>query len=368
MEGPVAFLVGEKLDLPHLPDRDVLGDLVAARTLRRRAAIGAGNEELVAVQVHRVVGHRQVAHADADLVVLPDDQRIDAGKDAAVPGPQVEVEHRHDLRRVAAGIDVVGREQETEVAVDLVDQRMLVLRMGDPETHHAHRHLHHLVGVRVVHEGAGAARHELVDEGLARRNARLRQAGDAVHAVGQPLAVPVDAVQFAQLVGDEDANPIAFDHFDRRPRALAVVAPQMRFEALGHLAHDRFGDEMELLDAVVHAPRQSPAVQRDHGVVGPAAVRHQRRHGVGPGLDHGFRQGGHRHLADRRGRDGRRDGACAAEETASGNHVVSFAGQWAAPPGSAATAGPAGTARLGLPISAMSRSACAIQKSRSESM
>jgi hypothetical protein len=79
----------------------------------------------VAVQVDRVVGHRQVADADAHLVALAHHQRVDAREDAAVPAPQVEVEHRHDLRRGAAGLDVVGVEQEAEVAVDLVDQRVL---------------------------------------------------------------------------------------------------------------------------------------------------------------------------------------------------------------------------------------------------
>ena len=173
--------------------------------------------------------------------------------------------------------------------------------MRDPEAHHAHRHLHHLVGVRVVHEGAGAARDELVDEGLARRDARLRQAGHAVHAVGQALAMPVDAGLLAELVGDEDAHAVAFDHLDRRSRALAVVAPQVRLEAGRHLAHHRFGDQVELLDAVVHAPRQRPAVERDHRVVGPAGVGHQRRHRVGLGLHHRLGQCGHRHLADRGG-------------------------------------------------------------------
>ncbi len=64
--------------------------------------------------------------------------------------------------------------------------------MRDPEAHHSHRHLHHLVGVRVIHEGAGAARDELVDEGLARRDRFLIQANHAVHAVGQALTVPVN--------------------------------------------------------------------------------------------------------------------------------------------------------------------------------
>ena len=38
---------------------------------RRPAAVGAGHLELVAVQVDRMVGHRQVADADAHAVVLP---------------------------------------------------------------------------------------------------------------------------------------------------------------------------------------------------------------------------------------------------------------------------------------------------------
>ena len=32
-----------------------------------------------------------------------------------------------------------------------------VLGVHDEHAHHAHRHLHHLVGVRVVHEGAAAS-------------------------------------------------------------------------------------------------------------------------------------------------------------------------------------------------------------------
>ena len=54
------------------------------------------------------------------------------------------------------------------------------------------------------------------------------------------------------------------------PGRLAVVAPQVRLEAGRHLAHHRLGDQVELLDAVVHAPGQRPAVERDHRVVGAA--------------------------------------------------------------------------------------------------
>ena len=69
-------------------------------------------------------------------------------------------------------------------------------------------------------------RDELVDEGLARRDVRLRQAGDAVHAVRQAQAVPVHGGVLRQPVGDEDAHPVALDHLDGRAGRLAVVAPQ----------------------------------------------------------------------------------------------------------------------------------------------
>ena len=74
-------------------------------------------------------------------------------------------------------------EQEDEVAVDAVQLR--VSRMHDEEPHHAHRHLHHFVGMRVVHEGAALLELELVDERLARLDLRLRQAADTIHAARQ---------------------------------------------------------------------------------------------------------------------------------------------------------------------------------------
>ena len=127
--------------------------------------------------------------------------------------------------------------------------------MDDEHPHHAHRHLDHLVGMRVVHEGAGFHEVELVDEGLADRDMRLRQSADAVHAGRQDHTVPVDGRMFRQLVGDEDADAVAFDRLDCRARRLAVIAPEVRRHAFGHLALDRFGDKVELLDAVVHPVR-----------------------------------------------------------------------------------------------------------------
>mmetsp|Transcript_3946 Transcript_3946/g.6462 ORF Transcript_3946/g.6462 Transcript_3946/m.6462 type:complete len:479 (+) Transcript_3946:87-1523(+) len=304
VEGPVTFLVGQELDLAHLAYRNVRGDLVPPRGPGRRAAVGACHQEFVAVQVDRVVGHRQVAHADAHLVALTHVQRIDAREDAAVPRPQVEVEHRHDLGRVGTRLDVVGVEQEDEVAVDFFDQRVLGLGVRHPEAHHSHRHLRHLVGVRVVHESARPPGHELVDKGLPGLDGHLREAHHTVHAVRKALAMPVDGGALGKLVGHKDADAIAFDNLDGRAGRLAVVAPQVCLEARRHLAHHGLCHQVELLDAVVHAPGEGPAVERDHRVVRSARGRLQRRLGVGRGLDDGFRQAGQRGLGHRRQRCG----------------------------------------------------------------
>ncbi len=181
---------------------------------------------------------------------------------------------------------------------------MLPLRMRHPQAHHAHRHLCHLVGMRVVHERPRPARDEFVDERLAHTDRRLGQSGHAVHAVGQALAVPVDAGVLRQAVGDEQAHPVALHHFDRRSGGLSVVAPQVRLHAGREFAHHGFGHQVEFLDPGVHAPGQGPAVERHDRVVGAAGVGDQRRLGRGLVGAHDLGQRGQRHAADRGGRQG----------------------------------------------------------------
>src|SRR5882757_1344921 len=59
---------------------------------------------------------------------------------------------------------------------------------------------------------------------------------------------------YRKLVGDEDADLVAFDGLDRRSRSLPVVAPQICLHAFGKFAYDRFSDEMKLLPVAVHPP------------------------------------------------------------------------------------------------------------------
>ena len=237
-----------------------------------------------------MVGHGEVAHPDAHAVVQAYVQRVDGREHPTVPAPDVEVGHGVDLGRLAAGLHVKRVEQETEVAVHLADVRVFGLGVGHPHAHHAHGHLHHLIGVRVVHEGAWASSLELIDIGLAHGDGALIQAAYAVHAAGQALAVPVDGGVLRQLVGHEDAHAVALDHLDGGAWALAVVTPHVDLEARRYLPHHRLGYQVELLDAIVHAPGQGPAIERDHRVIGPAGLGHQRRRGIDRSLDHRLRQ------------------------------------------------------------------------------
>jgi hypothetical protein len=95
------------------------------------------------MHMDRVVGHGQVAEADANLIVQSDNERVDARKGTRVPTPHVEVGHGVDLRHVGSSLDIEGVEQEDKIAINAAEGR--VLRMNDEEAHHTHRHLHHLV-------------------------------------------------------------------------------------------------------------------------------------------------------------------------------------------------------------------------------
>ncbi len=313
MDRPVAQMLRLEVEGAHRPHGDVDGDLGPGRLGWDPAAIGARYLEVVAVHVDRVVGHRQVADAHPHVVAPADHQRVDARKDTAVPGPQVEVRHLHDPRDIGARVDVEGVQHDEEVAVDAAEGR--ILGVHDEHAHHAHGHLGHLVGVRMVHEGARLDEVELVGVGLAGRDGGAAQPVHAVHSRGNDEPVPMHCRGLGQPVGHEDADPVAFHGLDRRAGRGAVVAPEMGDRPLGQLALDGLGDEMELLDAVLHAPGQRPAVQRDDGVV--IRARAGRRGGLGArgARQRGLRQGPVRGL--RPGLGGHHRGACGTGHTGS---------------------------------------------------
>ncbi|CUH99392.1 hypothetical protein PHA8399_01511 [Leisingera aquaemixtae] len=282
----------------HGADGNVDRHLRPAGALRNPAAVGASDLEVVAVHVDRMVGHGQVAGPDPHPVTLIDHQRVDVREDPAVPAPQVEIRHLHHPRHIGAGVDVEGVQHDQEIPVD--GHEGGVLGMHDEHPHHAHRHLHHLIAMRVVHEGAGFDQVELIDKGLAGRDARMAEACNPVHAGGQDQPVPMHRGMLRQLVGHINPHPVALHRLDGGAGGLAVVAPQVSDHAVGQLALDRLGHQVEFLHPVVHPERQGPAVQRDHRVVVRPSGWGQRRlgrravhagglgqahvHGLAPGL------------------------------------------------------------------------------------
>ena len=99
MECPVARAIGGELDRAHLAHRDIGRHFRPARGRRNPAAVGTRDFEAVAVQVDRMVRHRQVAEANPHAVARAHRQRIDAREHARVEGPHVEVRHLVHARR-----------------------------------------------------------------------------------------------------------------------------------------------------------------------------------------------------------------------------------------------------------------------------
>src|SRR6476660_6311927 len=140
-----------------------------------------------------VIGHGEIAHPDAHAIADSRRQHFDAGEYARIPRPHVEVRHLGDIRQGSARRHVVGAHDEDVVEVDYKSAALLEL--------------------------------ELVDEGLAHRDVRLGKAAYAVHAVRHQHAVPMYRGVLRQLVGDEDADLVAFDRLDGGPRRLPVITP-----------------------------------------------------------------------------------------------------------------------------------------------
>jgi hypothetical protein len=151
--------------------------------------------------------------------------------------------------------------------------------MNDEEPLHAHRHLCHLVGVRVIHLRPMLNERKFVSIGLTRRNVLLRDATDAVHSVRQDEAVPVNCGRLRELVRDQDADAIALHGFNRRARCLPVVTPAIDHHPGRKLPSHRLSDQVEFLDPTLHYPREGRSVGRDNGAVVNLSARDRGRLG-----------------------------------------------------------------------------------------
>ena len=288
MKCPVTRLGRIKFNRAHLADADVNGDLGPARGRWCPATIRTRHRELMSMQVNRMISHRQITDPYAYPVVLTHPHRINTGENATIKAPEIKVQHGIDLGGCATGRDVEAIEQENKITIDTHEIR--VFRVGHPKTHHAHRHLHHFIRMRVIHEGPRALCFEFIHKGFTHRYAWLRQSSHTIHAIGQPLPVPVHAGCLRQAISHENTHTITFHHFNRRPRRLTVVTPQVGFHAGGKFPHHGLGHQVEFFHALFHSPGQRPAIERDHRIKRSSVFRQRRW--CGPCVFHhgGFRQ------------------------------------------------------------------------------
>lgn len=279
VHGPVAFEVGDEVHGAGAAGGNLDG--IADPTCGRLddAALGMDDVPGEAVEVYGVGVHRDVGEADADALAEAGDERVGGGPGLAVEGEVVEVEHLDGIRSGGAGVESPLMEEDAEVAIGGI--LFGCFGMNDEEAHHAHGILDHFVVVGVVEVGAVLAEGEFVLEGFAGEDEALREAGDAVHAVGQEEAVPVDAGGFGEVVGDEDANAVAFDGLDGGAGGGAVVAPAIDDDAWEEFLTDGFCDEAKDLDAVVEFVGEGGPVGSDDGCVVGGGISRGRRSSVG---------------------------------------------------------------------------------------
>ena len=70
----------------------------------------------------------------------------------------------------------------------------------------------------MIHKRTRSAGHEFIHKGFTRRDTFLVETRHPVHAVWQPLAMPMHAGVLWQAIGHINTYPIALNHLDGRAR------------------------------------------------------------------------------------------------------------------------------------------------------
>ncbi len=180
MDGPVSRIVRLELKRSHLPDGTIHCNFGPARFWPRPTSIRARNLEIITVHMDRVIGHRQVTKTNTDLFTFATHEMVQPWKNPTIPAPDIKIEHRIDFGYIRTRRNIKCIDQKNKVAINT--HEIWVFWMNHKKAHHAHGHLHHFIGMRVVHERAALLELELIDERLAGFDMRLCQSTDAIHA------------------------------------------------------------------------------------------------------------------------------------------------------------------------------------------
>src|SRR5712691_2387593 len=120
----------------------------------------------------------------------------------------------------------------------------------------------------MVHVSAVLFESEFVFESIAGIYGFLSEARHTIHAVREKDAVPVNGGRGRQLVGDVDADAVAFNGLDGGSVDLAVEPPAIGDKAGSEFViGDLLCDQVIDFDAINDFPWQRAAVGGDDGVV-----------------------------------------------------------------------------------------------------
>ena len=209
VEHPSAWIGAKHFHIHRLSWSDVLG--IDHQRIGQGIAVELHHFELVAVQVHGMVGLTRVDHPNED----------------ALPGFDLE---KRVLQRLGKGVAVDG----VPPCGLMQQQRILPVVLGQPFTRlHDERpeqalgQLFKDIRVGVIHPGPRFRSDKLIGPRSAGFNVWLRYPRDPVLVVGDLQTVPMDGRGLGQVVGEVDPDLVALLDPDLGARVLAIVAPDL---------------------------------------------------------------------------------------------------------------------------------------------
>src|SRR6516165_10312950 len=211
VEHPVTKIVRYKLDIAGLSNADKNSVAGPPGGFWLTASFSPRDDELVPVQVDRMVIHPQINQANTNTLSVPHNQRSCSWTRFSIEGEPIEL-HVHGVRDVDIRKDCVLLQDYDEVLVH--GQLVGFFRMHDERADHAHHFLHR--HVRVIKVSPFLVQREFVNEPATWWDRVLAGTGRSIHIVWNLETVPVHRCRFGKVIVHDDADTITLCDLNRR--------------------------------------------------------------------------------------------------------------------------------------------------------
>src|SRR5690349_429075 len=206
----------------------------------------------MAVEMDWMTIHAEVGETYSYPLTQFDDQRVSSRPDPAIESEDVEISHHIGIRGEGPRANRPFLKKDEEMPIDRLG--ISIPRMDDEKTLHAHRHLDHLIRMRVIHLRPVLVQSELIGISFTRGNVFLSHTADSIHSVRRKDTMPVHGSWFGQFVSHQNANAIAFHCLNCRTGALTIVTPAVHCHAWSKFTSHRFGHKVKLFSPILHRP------------------------------------------------------------------------------------------------------------------